>query len=392
MRDNKQNVLIVHNYYKLPGGEGTVVSNEKKMLENYGHNVYLYSRDNKEIDGFMLLQKAFLPFNYLFNIKTYREIKGIIKSKEIDVVHVHNTINIISPSVYYAAFAMKTPVVQTVHNFRFLCPNGLFYRDGRVCEDCVNYGLRCAIKHNCYRNSKLQTVLSVINMFIQRKLRLYSRLNYICLTEFNKNKLLLLRQINNRNIFIKPNFTFNASKDVNHNRKRQIVFGSRLDENKGIKFLFETWKEYGEKAPELLVYGDGELKDWCNAYIKQNRINNIKMMGQVEPHILHNSIKESLATIFCSQLYEGFPMAIIESFSCATPVVCCNFGNHGSLIVDGVNGYRFTLYSKEECIDKIETIIGNKTIYDSTYSNYLDNYTEERNYKILKDIYDTITN
>ena len=108
----KQRVLIVHNYYKLPGGEDTVVENEKKLLEEHGHTVILYSRTNKEMEHFSVLQKLLLPLASLFSLRTYYDVKQLIRENKIDIVHVHNTLSLISPSVYYAAFVCRKPVIQ----------------------------------------------------------------------------------------------------------------------------------------------------------------------------------------------------------------------------------------------------------------------------------------
>ena len=194
MEERKQNILIVHNYYQIPGGEDTVVANEKKMLEDHGHKVILYTRNNSELKEMSKFQKLKLPFTTIFNPRTYKDIKRIIRKENIDVVHVHNTLNLVSPAVYYAALSCKLPVVQTVHNFRLLCPGATFYRDGHICEDCVHHGLKCAIKHNCYRGSKAQTLVCVVNTWIHRMTGVYGKINYICLTEFNKQKLLELKQ------------------------------------------------------------------------------------------------------------------------------------------------------------------------------------------------------
>ena len=383
------NVLIVHNYYRLPGGESSVVKNEKQMLEKNGNMVFLYTRDNKEIDSFTLLQKFLLPLNYLFNLKTYRDIQRIIKEKNIDIVHVHNTINIISPAVYYAAFKMKRPVVQTIHNFRLLCPNGLFYREGNICEDCVEKGLNEAVKHNCYRDSRFQTMLSVLGMKIQRGLKLYSRLNYICLTEFNRNKLLMLKQIDPKRVYIKPNYAADESDGIllKKDRKKQFVFASRLDEYKGIKFLFEAWRKVN-KDIDLIVFGDGLLRKWCEDYIAENSIPNIKMMGNVENTAVKETMKKSYGTIIASKLYEGFPMSIVESLSYGTPVAAPDMGNSGVLIKDGINGYKYVPGSIEGFLGTINNIIENESLIKTTRTDYLNKYTEEINYKTLIRIYE----
>nr|WP_106784354.1 glycosyltransferase [Lysinibacillus timonensis] len=207
----KHKILIVHNYYQIPGGEDTVVANEKKMLELNGHEVVLYSRNNSELKRMGKFRKLLLPFTTVFSIKTYKEVKKVIRQQNIELVHVHNTLNLISPSVYYAAFSCKVPVIQTIHNFRLLCPSATFYRDGVICEECVCKGLKSAIKYSCYRGSKIQTLACVITLKIHRLLGTYRRLNFICLTEFNKRKLLELNKgkkqiIDPDKVFVKPNF------------------------------------------------------------------------------------------------------------------------------------------------------------------------------------------
>lgn len=211
MGERKFRILQVHNYYQIPGGEDTVVANEKKLLEDHGHTVIQYTRNNDELKEFSKIRKLMFPLTTIFNPKTYRDIKRIIKEKHIDIVHVHNTLSLISPAVYYAALKCGVPVVQTIHNFRLLCPGATFYREGRICEDCVKQGLHCAIRHGCYRGSKVQTLVCVVNTWIHRLIGIYGKINYICLTEFNKEKLLQLKQIKADRVFIKPNFTFDSS-------------------------------------------------------------------------------------------------------------------------------------------------------------------------------------
>ncbi|RGF72117.1 glycosyltransferase [Ruminococcus sp. AF31-14BH] len=388
MSENKQSVLMVHNYYQIPGGEDTVVANEKKMLEKHGHKVVLYTRNNAELKTMNLLQKMLLPFTTIFNPKTYREIKKIIKKEKIDIVHVHNTLNLVSPSVYYAAKVMKVPVVQTIHNFRLLCPGATFYRDGHICEDCVSKGLMCAVKHKCYRESRLQTLACVISTKIHRLTGIYGKINYICLTEFNKKKLLELKQIKEEQVFVKPNFVESIGEFIpEEERVNQFIFVGRLDKLKGIDLLLKAWEKMGEDAPKLIVCGTGPMEEWCKAYVADNELN-IEMRGFVSNVEARKEISRSIALVLPTQLYEGFPMGIVEAFSVGTPVLCSDLGNAGSAVEENVTGYKFNQTSEREIINAIKkmgsTSLDNKKIINI----FNQKYSMDANYSILDSIYD----
>ena len=383
----KQNILFVHNYYQIPGGEDTVVVNEMKMLEKHGHKVFLYSRNNADLKQMSKLQKLSLTVTTVFNPRTYRDIKKLIKEEDIEVVHVHNTLNLVSPAVYYAARSMKVPVVQTIHNFRLLCPGATFYRDGHICEDCLKHGLQCAVKHNCYRGSKIQTWACVINTVFHRMTGIYGKINYICLTEFNKNKILELKQIKPERVFVKPNFVESKNKCISKkDRKNQFVFAGRLDKLKGIDFLFEAWKRMGVHAPKLIVCGTGPMEDWCKSFIRENDVN-IEMRGFVPNADILKIIANSQALVLPTQWYEGFPMSIVEAYTVGTPVLCSDVGNCATVVENGVTGYKFPLNSVDEIVSIVVKMQELSLNYDKIYKIYQDKYSAEVNYQMLNEIY-----
>lgn len=381
----KQNILIVHNFYQIPGGEDTVVANEKKMLEDHGHKVILYTRSNNELKNMGILRKLLLPFTTVFNPKTYRDIKRLIRQENIEIVHIHNTLNLISPAVYYATLKMKKPVVQTVHNFRLLCPGATFYRDGHICEDCVTKGLGSAIKHNCYRGSKAQTLICVISTLFHRMTGIYGKINYICLTEFNKEKLLNLKQIKEDRVFVKPNFVESTGEIVPaEERENQFVFAGRLDKLKGIDILLKAWEQLAENAPKLIVCGTGPLDDWCGKFVAENRCN-IELKGFVPNEEAKRIIGKSRALILPTQWYEGFPMSIVEAYSVGTPVICSDLGNCGSVVEDGVTGWKF-----KQDMELINIMNNTSELFLSTYDVYKAKYNEDSNYRILESIYSKV--
>lgn len=385
---NKEKVLIVHNYYQVSGGEDTVLLNEKKMLEDNGHEVILYSRSNLELKKISKLQKLCLPLITVFSMRTYREVKRIIKENKIDIVHVHNTLILISPSVYYAAFSCKVPVIQTIHNFRLLCPGATFYRNGAICEDCISKGLKCAIRQKCYRGSLIQTLACVVMLILHRLFGTYKKLNYICLTEFNMKKIMKLnssgkKRIDESRIFIKPNFV-NIEREVipYKFRKNQFVFVGRLDKLKGIDLLLKAWKEI--KNSDLIICGMGPEDKNCRKFINENHMTNVKMMGFVSNNQAMDIISESKALILPTQWYEGFPMTIVESLACGTPVIGSDIGNLGDIIKDRINGLKFKSNSIKNLRESISIF---EDMVVSTRNDYEVNYKSQDNYKKLIGIY-----
>ena len=374
----KPKVLIVHNYYQIPGGEDTVVSNEKKLLEDRGHKVIIYTRHNNELKTKWKLKMLLLPFAAIYNPRTSREIKRIIKEEKIDIVHVHNTLNLISPSVYYAARKCGVPVVQTIHNFRLLCPGATFYRDGMICEDCVSKGLWRAVKHGCYRGSKAQTLICVLSTWIHRMIGIYGKINYICLTEFNKEKLLQLKQIKSERVFVKPNFVDGGESG---GRRSGFIFVGRLDELKGIRVLVEAWKLMGPSFPHLTICGTGPLEEWCK---EETKGLNVEMKGFVPNEDAKRLIAHSQALILPSLCYEGFPMSIVEAYAMGTPVICSNLGNLGAVVEEGITGWKFETRSAKGLAENVK---GWKDISESVKRVYEQRYSAEGNYGILSSIY-----
>ena len=390
----KQKVLIVHNYYQIPGGEDTVVANEKKLLEDHGHEVILYTRHNNELKGMSKLQKLGLPFTTIFNPRTYREIKEIIKKEQIEIVHVHNTLNLISPAVYYAAVKMKVPVVQTIHNFRFLCPGATFYRDGHICEDCVSKGLWCAVKHGCYRDSKVQTLVCVLSTWFHRLMGIYGKINYIALTGFNKEKLLQLKQIRPDKVYVKPNFTFfytseNQELDRENTGKYYLFIG-RIEKIKGVQILLDAFAEMSDI--QLKLAGIGPLFDEKKTWVVESGLKNIEFLGYLDRDRLKKAIIGSKAVILPTQVYEGFPMTIPEVFSQHKPMIVSNMGNAGALIEEGETGTKFEFNSVNALIKAVRKmeITDREKLGKNAFQRYKEHYTPDGNYLLLKSIYDRL--
>lgn len=386
-------ILQVHNYYRISGGEEQVVKNEREMLKNHGHLVWFYARESEEISRMKIWEKACLPFASVFSMKTYKDVKRLIGENKIQLVHVHNTLPLISPSVFYAAWSCHVPVVMTVHNFRLLCPAGIFYRKGHICEECVEKGLLCSVKHGCYRDSRFQTLICAAGIKLHRMLGTYGKLYYICLTEFGKKKLLQLKEIDEKKVFVKANFMrmTEAVKDVSL-RKNRIIYAGRLEENKGIKVLLKAHKKLAndnclreKEVPGLIICGEGSLQEQCERYVKKHNLNKVTFAGKVDNALVREMMAEAKCVVVPTLLYEGFPMNVVEGYSVRTPVIGSDRGNVGGLIRNNVNGLKFEAGNADALAKAIMACEPENCSFDLPEA---EEWTEEGNYRKLMEIYE----
>lgn len=391
-------ILQIHNFYQIPGGEDVVVRNEKQLLEEHGHQVFSYYRSNKELNEGGKVRKLLIPFTAVFSIQTYREVRKIIREEHIDIVHVHNTLMMVSPSVFYAAFSSGVPVVQTLHNFRMLCPAGSFFRDNVICEECVEHGMGCAVKHKCYRNSKLQTMVSTAILKIHRFLGTYYRVNFICLTEFNRNKLLSSlnpekKIVDPHRVYIKPNFTF-AEGIIPVERQPEeeyFLFAGRVEALKGIDIAIRAF----EKLPDenLYIAGSGPMLEEMEAYVEEHHMENVKFLGYLQKEEMTEKFYHAKAVIMTSQCYEAFAMTIAEAYSYGVPVIAGRVGNMEGMVKEGVTGVKFTYNSAEDLAKKVEEFnqMDLAALKESAREFYEKRLRPEDNYRKLMQIYESIS-
>ena len=387
-------ILQVHNFYQIPGGEDVVVRNEKRLLEEHGHKVYTYYRSNAELKEGGRLGKLCVPFTAIYSFKTVREVKKLIKEYQIDIVHVHNTLTMVSPSVFYAAVSCHVPIVQTLHNFRMLCPAGSFFRDNVICEECVQGGLKCAVKHKCYRNSKLQSFVSAAVLKVHRVLGTYRKVNFICLTEFNRNKLLALGDIvDAKKIFIKPNFTFAEGIEPSNvpEQEEYYLFAGRVEALKGVDIAIKAFEQISDR--KLYIAGTGPMMDEMQAYVKEHNIQNVKFLGYLQKEDMTEKFYHAKAVIMTSQCYEAFAMTIAEAYSYGVPVIAGRVGNMEGMVQEGVTGVKFTYNSSSDLAEKVKEFekLDRVTLKETAREFYQERLRPEDNYQKLMEIYESIS-
>lgn len=382
-------ILICHNFYRYRGGEAQTVFREKALLEKRGHSVVLYTRDNREISDCSLLRKSLLFFNAFFSFKTYRDLKDIIKQKP-SMAHVHNVFPLISPSVYYLLKRHNIPIVQTLHNYRFICPNGLFVNNKReVCEKCAKGNFIYAVIGRCYRKSYIQSFILAFTIRIHRLIGTFKKIDvYVSPSHFLRNKM-LNAGFPEKKILVKPHFVDTKVLVPSDSHENYAVFMGRVEKEKGISNLIDAFKQISEI--KLKIIGSGSYVHECKNLIKQNGLSHIEYSGFMGTSKRFEILKKALFMVFPSESCENFPYVLIESLALGVPVIASRIGGIPEVIDGGKTGLFFQPGDVKGLIERILTLTSNRDLLLRTRAKSREiatqKYSEELGYKNLMTIY-----
>jgi glycosyltransferase involved in cell wall biosynthesis len=379
-------ILQVHNFYQSPGGEDRACASEYDLLTMQGHSVIRHFAHNDQIKG---MSDFTIGVKAIWNTDAYKEVRTLIQSERPDVIHAHNTFPLVSPAIYYAAAVERVPVIQTLHNYRLICPGGNLFRDGHLCEQCVGSTVPYkAVLHKCYRNNRLASV-SVASMLLTHRAAHTWKTKvsaYIALTEFARDKF-VEGGLPKEKLVLKPNF-LSRDPGIGLGDGEYAFFIGRLCEEKGVRTLLAAWERLGGPL-RLKIAGDGPLAEWGRQ--RTGASSDIEWIGQAEHDQVMQLLKGATFLICPSLYHEGGPLTILEAFGCGTPVIASDLDSINEFVVDGVNGFRFQAGNANDLAYKVQTILAKpsqlRVMRDGARLSYEQNYTPERNYELLMRIY-----
>ena len=379
------NILAVHNYYQIAGGEDAVLNNECKLLASKANTVEHVSVNNDHIVS--MSAKINAMFGVIFSWAQLFKFKCILRTKKPDVVHVHNYFPVISPAVFYACKSTQTPVVHTLHNYRAVCPTSLLMHGGKINEQSLIGTSWWAVPKRVYKDSYVGTLALSLMVETHKRLGTWQVKvdRYIALTEFSKNKYIEAGWPKDK-ICVKPNFSYDPYLGALEVPKKggYALFVGRLSEEKGVDILFDSWR--GATA-KLKVVGDGPLKE----YVKSETSKCIEFLGRKDKAEVLDLVRNADFIIMPSTWYEGFPMVLVEAFSCGTPALVSRLGSMAEVVEDGVTGLHFEAGNAQDLAEKAQRLMDNpeytREMGKNARKEYLAKYTPEKNYEMIMDIY-----
>jgi exopolysaccharide biosynthesis WecB/TagA/CpsF family protein len=391
-------ILLVHNFYgsSAPSGENTVYAAERELLRQHGHAVIEFTRHSDEIINrgiFGTIQGALAtPWNPF----SKRALQSVLEKEKPDIMHVHNTFPLLSPSIFHATKRLHTATVLTLHNYRTFCASGIPMHGDVSCTECLDtQSVSPSLKFSCYRKNRLATLPLAIMIALHRRVKTWEGHvdAFVVLSDFQKDKM-AEAGLPAANIHVKPPFYANAPPPLLwEEREPKVIFIGRLGTEKGVQILLDAWKQWGREAPQLEIVGDGPERVKLQKSVKGNGIEDkISFLGQLPFLEVQRRLRLVRLLVLPSLCFEGFPMTIIEAFSLGVPVAASDIGPLPNIVKDGESGILFKPGDSLSLCHTMKEIWGRSdqlsSLGQGARQEFDKKYTADTNYEMLMKIYD----
>jgi glycosyltransferase involved in cell wall biosynthesis len=387
-RAGRLRIMVVHNRYRsrMASGENRVVEQEIDLLERAGHEVLPYLRSSDEIASFSPLRKLALPARVVWSREDARALARMAARTRPDIVHVHNTFPLISPSAFHALAEAGIASVMTVHNSRLFCANGLLFRDGHPCEDCVGSSPLPGLVHACYRGSHLATGPVTATIAVHRRIQTWDRVGlFVAPSEFLRGKL-VNGGLPSERVVVKPNFV-PTPESIRIGVGEHFLYLGRLSHEKGVDQLLEAWTP---DMGTLLIAGDGPERPTLEALAGRSSPT-VRFLGHRSSAECGELLRSARALVLPSRVYEVFPLAVVEAFAHGVPVIAPAHGPFPDVIDEGGSGLLFRpgdVADLSRCLWDLSDAERSRAMGAQARSAYEARYTEERCLSTLEAIYE----
>ncbi len=394
-------ILLVNKFHYLKGGSEKYYFELGKLLKEYGHTVAYFSmKDDKNIktgDKEYFVEPIDLnngsklrAFDIIYSKANYNKMIEAIEDFKPDVIHVNNFQRQLSASIINAAYDKKIPVVYTVHDMQIICPRSDMLRNQVVCDKCVEEGIKSCVKYKCIHNSKLKSILGMLEHNYYQNKKIYDKISYfITPSSYAKNQI-LKGNIPKSKIEVIHNFV-NKTEKLDLKYDEYFLYLGRLSTEKGIMNLLNAVNQLEDI--KLKIAGDGPEKERIQDFIIKNNLQSrVELLGYLNPDEISKYLNNCKCVVLPSICRENCPYSILEAMEKGKPTIGSNLGGIPELIIDGKNGFLFQYDDINDLKEKLE-IMNSKKIEKSKkliIEEYQNKYSPDAYYKKLIIIYERL--
>jgi glycosyltransferase involved in cell wall biosynthesis len=434
-------ILLANKFYYIKGGAERYYFDLKNLLERKGHWAIPFSMEDErnfksEYSKYFVsnvelgkpsfsARGAFSAGRILYSFEARKKMEELIKKEKPDIAHINNIYHQISPSILTVLKKHKIPVVQTLHDYKIICPIYILYSKNEICEHCKKYRYYMTAVRKCTKNSRAASLINLIELYLHKFLRIYENNvdMFIAPSNFLRNKILEWKMLGPEKIVLMPNFVdvkgfldktkllpersesevegkFTLSKNftprpaqgIKFLHSDYLLYFGRLSHEKGLKTLVSAMKFV--KNGKLLIAGTGPEEKKLKEYAKKENIKNIEFLGYLKSEDLKRVIQKCLFTVLPSVFYEPFGLTILESYAYGKAVLGSNLGAIPEVVKNGETGLVFESENVKDLADKINLMLADKAktiMFGEEGRKMLEyKYMPEQYYKKLIKIYESV--
>ena len=365
-------VLLVNKFHYLKGGSETYYFALGKLLKEQGCEVIYFSmKDDKNVpcaqekyfvnhvdynSSLSPVQAAAASLKLLYSFEAKRKFEKLLIDEKPDIIHLNIFQSQLTDSIVFAAMKHHIPIVYTAHDLKAVCPTYLMMNRGKICDRCINGNYWHCISTCCMKNSRVKSMLAVLEAESYRIRKTYSRMNLIiCPSQHHKRRLAQGHICNPGILSYMPNFLPEETEygAGDPNGSYYLYFG-RLSEEKGIMTLLRAFRKANVKKPLYIVGAGPQEKEICQ-YIEQHKMQKaVKMFGFMTGSALKQIIAAAYCVILPSVCCENAPYSIMEAQALGRPAIVSDNGGLPELVTDGLNGYIFHGNDPDDLCSKLE--------------------------------------
>jgi len=416
-------ILLIHYRYYQASGPERYLFNIKKLLESKGHEVIPFSLKYKDNNHSKMskyfpepigsngefhysLQENLHPLkqinmvkNAFFNSNVYHGLNRLIKYEKPDIAYVFQFWGKLSSSVIQCCYVNKLPVVLRLSDYGLICSKNIFYRDGRICTDCLDNKIHGAL-NKCVSNSVSKSIVNYLllqNFYLSK---IQNKINAIIVPS-NKMYKIFSNTNNFKNILIKRIATFIPQNNkirkraINNETIYDFSYSGRIAIDKGVHVLIDALLELSKRKfyPKTIIIGDNKntyaknLENIC----KNNKLD-VSFTGHIKRSGVLNILIQSKFLVVPSVWYDNMPNSLIEAQSVGVPCIVSDIGSLPELITDEHNGFLFSPENSIELSQKMKKVLninsGNFKIMRKNCIEWVELYSnEEIHYNSLIDVF-----
>lgn len=391
-------ILNISQNYHIAGGSDSYMFALERLLRDNNHNpIPFCAQDVRNFPtqwdeyfprGFDSKSLKGNPLSYFYNSEAKLKINKLLKNNTVDIAHLHIYYGKLSSSILSPLKKRNIPIIQTLHEYKLVCPAYTLEYKGNICEKCLtSTKLHCIIQ-KCKNDSIVQSTARYLEYKASRLLGDINNIDkFISVSEFHRRKM-IEGGIPERKIITIHNFVDTDQILPHYPSEGYALYFGRIEALKGIKTLLDAACINGTK---LVIAGTGSDLEHFKAYASSKKLENVTFCGFKSGHELHDLIRKSAYVVVPSEWYENCPMTILEAKAYGKPVIGTNIGGIPELINHNIDGYIFEPKNTEALAELMKLLENQETLLRFSKASRLDaekRFSAEHHYQMIKATYE----